>query len=118
MTWILRFLLVVLPIAALAYWLWLRKTHADDKDMLRSQEKRLLLISGGLLVVSIGLMFLSASDGGQPGDFYIPPHEKDGKIVSGRFITQEEAKALGLIKETERPDTSAPDDTLETFGDN
>ncbi len=60
---------------------------------------QLLFLAGALLSIAllVGGVLLR---GGQPSNtdrVYIPPHSVDGRIVPGRFISQEEAEERGLL---------------------
>lgn len=113
-TWIIRLLLVVLPVAVAFYWLWLRKNQKDDEDRLRAKEIRLIFASAIAFIVLLVLMvFVIPRGGGRPDDIYIAPYEKDGKIIPGEFLSPEEAKKRGLFPEKVTPQ----DKPLETFGD-
>ena len=43
------------------------------------------LLTAGVAIVFVFIAFFAASTGGRPGDVYIPPYMKDGKIVEGHF---------------------------------
>lgn len=113
-TWILRLLMIVIPLAGGVYWFQLRRRHAGDKAALRQSEIQLAIVAGAIFLSFLAfLAFVAPQSGGKPGDFYIAPYEVDGKIMPSEFITQEEARARGLIKE-DPPKQETP---LETFGD-
>lgn len=113
-TWIIRLLLVVLPVAVAFYWFWLRNTQKDDEDRLRAKEIRLIFISAAAFIGLLAVMvFVLPRGGGSPDDVYIAPYEKDGKIIPGEFISPQEAKKRGLLLQKSPP----AEKPLETFGD-
>jgi len=116
-TWILRILLIALPLAGVFYWLWLKKRYRDDAGALRSREIQLLIGSIVLLGTFVSLLVATSDGGGKPGDFYVPPYEKDGKIVSGQFMSREEARERGYLEEAPQAKGDAQPGESETFGD-
>lgn len=114
-TWILRLLLVVLPVFIALYWIKLKRSGSEDDGTLRRKELGLIGLSAAAFIgVLLFIVFLAPSNGGKPGDVYIAPFEKDGKIIPGEFLSPEEAAARGLA---ERSSVDRKDETLETFGD-
>ncbi|MEM9880614.1 MAG: hypothetical protein AAF862_15200 [Pseudomonadota bacterium] len=116
-TWILRLLLFLLPLSGLVYWVWLKQRYSGDAAAIRSREIQLLIAGIAVIATFVTLLVATSNSGGKPGDFYIPPYEEDGKIISGQFISREEAIERGLIKKTQRPNTAEKSSERKTVGD-
>jgi hypothetical protein len=114
-TWVLRVLLIVLPIVAALYWINIKRRPKTEAGDIRRQELALLGITATVFVsVLLSLALLAPRNGGSPDDVYTAPYEKDGKIIPGEFLSPEEARARGLLDKAPEP---AEDEPLETFGD-
>lgn len=115
-TWLIRLVLIALPVALLLYWVLLRrKALSTGQDM--SAKERRIAITGGIMFVLMmtGLVFIVPFTGNSPEDVYIAPRQVDGKILPGEFISKEEAMRRRLMDE-EQPSSSDVEE-LEPFGD-
>lgn len=76
-------ILFLLPtIIYVAYRLLTRKENASSARVLDDAPLLWLFFAGAALAL-MTLVFFSKTDGGKPGQVYVPPVLKDGKIIPG-----------------------------------
>ena len=93
-------LTVILPLLAptVAYILWVwfmnkKKKDEEEKRPLKEWQTwpwvRLVSLGSVLVIISVLAFNISLGQEDERGR-YIPPHMKDGEVVPGRFVTDEE----------------------------
>lgn len=86
-TYILPFLL---PAAVFVLWTWARaayiRRHGGKPPAIEDGPWFWLLLSGGVLVLAVFAGTALLSEGGAPGDVYVPPRVIDGEVVPGRHV--------------------------------
>ncbi|GHF23775.1 hypothetical protein GCM10017044_17930 [Kordiimonas sediminis] len=90
---IVRLILILVPIAAVIFWLrWrIKRKHSDaelSEDI--SDLRRILLISIALIFGAAMTLYFVDDGKGDPNMRYVPPYEKDGKIIPGHFVPIDE----------------------------
>lgn len=84
----IRIVLFAAPLVGLFLYLRWRKKQLQEGAELDKELLHLRMGLAGVLVVVflafMGLRFFD-TEKGAPGDTYIPPHMKDGKLVPGQF---------------------------------
>ncbi|MGD9783381.1 MAG: DUF6111 family protein [Hyphomicrobiaceae bacterium] len=58
------------------------------------------LVASGVSVVAVFIAFFASYSGGRPGQIYVPPVMKDGKIVPGHYI--DDAASDGQLRPGDR----------------
>ncbi|SCA58212.1 conserved hypothetical protein [Candidatus Terasakiella magnetica] len=79
------------PTALYLLWaLYHKKTKSEEHHIDLTKGPWLKLLAAGLALVAVGLVTFNQYDGEKPGGVYQPPVYKDGKIVPGHVIHNEE----------------------------
>lgn len=73
--------------------------HLDDAPFVW------LFVAGAMMVV-VSLVVFGSTSGGRPGEAYVPPSMRDGRIVPGHRIEQNET--IPARPSTMRPSTTKP----------
>ncbi|WP_417460165.1 hypothetical protein [Kordiimonas sp.] len=99
---ILRIALLLIPLVAVIFWLRWRLKKDQTEEERRQDISRLQKTLGVLVIVALaaGVSLRLLDD--RTGDArtrYIPPHSEDGKVVPGRFVSEDEEEAVDNSKE-------------------
>ena len=79
-------LLFLLPTAVyIAYVLLTRREASSAGAVLNDAPLVWLFVAGALMVVATLIYYASITPGGTPGQVYVPPHMKDGRIEPGQL---------------------------------
>ncbi len=90
---ILRIALLLMPLVAVIFWLrWLLKkdqTEEERQQDISRLQKTLGVLVLVALVAGVSLRLLDDRTG-DARTRYIPPHSEDGKVVPGRFVSDDD----------------------------
>lgn len=78
-----NFVLLLMPAAIYVTYVWLTRDPARKGSPLDDAPVIWLFAAGAMLVVIV-LVAFGTTSGGKPGQTYVPPVYKDGKIIPGR----------------------------------
>ncbi len=79
--------LILLLLPTVVYFAYLYLTAGPDnaKTKMRNDAPLIWLFTAGVILVIVTLAFFASTDGGTPGQKYVPPVYEDGKIVPGHL---------------------------------
>lgn len=76
--------LFLLPTLAYLAYAYLTRDEGSQASLWDGAPVIWLIVAGAILALSVLVIFGNTS-GGQPGQLYVPPEVKDGKIIPGHF---------------------------------
>lgn len=102
---ILRAALLLMPLVAVIFWLRWRLKKDQTEEERRQDISRLQKTLGVLVLVALaaGMSLRLLDDStGDARTRYIPPHSEDGKVVPGRFVSEDKEDKQDNMKEDEK----------------
>jgi hypothetical protein len=77
--------LFLLPTAIYLAYAYLRREEGSRTSIWNDAPVVWLIVAGAIVAFSVLFAFGNTS-GGKPGEIYVPPEVKDGKIIPGHFV--------------------------------